>query len=251
MKTKLLLAIVLFFISTSGYCQKTLTVAFGNALAPWVLPDNNSGIVVDLISAALEPEGYKIVPTYTPYARRINSYQTGLVDVVSDMNINTITTEKLVGFYSDPVYQYQNYLIALAENKFTFNSLEDIGNHSLIAWQGAVGHLAERYKNVVAEKLNYVETHDQALQVKMIFLKRFQVAQMDLHIFKFYRNQLQKDGIIDTRAKVDFFPILGASPNGFLFKDKAIRDTFVMRIKELKASGEYQEIFDKYTATLY
>ena len=57
-------------------------------------------------------------------------------------------------------------------------------------------------------------------------------------------------GKIDTNVKVDLFPILGASPNGFLFKDEKIRDLFVERIKLLKSSGEFQKIFDKYTVEI-
>ncbi len=250
MKIKLLLCFLFLFTSVNAYCHKNLTVAFGNALAPWVFPENDTGIVVDIITAALEPVGYTIIPSYTPYARRINTYKNDLVDVASDMNMNTITTEELVGFYSGPIYQYQNYLIALSENNFTLNSLEDVGSHSLIGWQGAKGHLGELYRNIVSENPNYEETHDQALQVKMLFMKRFEVAQMDSHIFKFYRNQIQSSGIVDTSPKVDFFPVLGSSPNGFLFKDKAVRDIFIERIKLLKANGEYQKIYDKYTAKL-
>lgn len=250
MNIKLLIGILLLSVSSTGYCQKKITVAFGNALAPWVIPQTNSGIVLDLISAALEPVGYEIVPLYLPYPRRVNSYRHDLVDVSSDMNSNTIAAEKLDGYFSGPTYQYQNYLISLSENHFSFNTLEDIGQHSLISWQGATKHLGEHYNKIMSKNPYYSETHDQTLQVKMLFLKRIDIAQMDLQIFKYYRNIIHEAGIIDTTPEVDLFPVLGASPNGFLFKEKSIRDLFVERIKQLKASGEYQKIFDKYTPKL-
>ena len=250
MKLKILIFTALFFIVSPAYCEKTLTVAFGNALAPWVFPETNSGIVVELISLALEPLGYKIIPVYIPYARRINSYKSGLVDVASDMNSNTIMAEHLNGYFSGPAYQYQNYLISLSVNNFSFKTLNDIANHSLISWQGATEHLGDNYKELVSKNPNYTETHDQALQVKMLFLKRFEVAQMDLQIFKFYRNKIHKSGLVDTSPSVDLFPILGASPNGFIFKDKNIRDLFVERLQQLRVSGEYQKILDKYTLAL-
>ncbi len=250
MKLKILIFTAFFFIANPAFCEKTLTVAFGNALAPWVFPETNSGIVVELITAALEPLGYKIVPVYMPYARRINSYKNDLVDVASDMNTNTIIAEHLIGYFSGPAYQYQNYLIALSANNFSFKTLNDIGSHSLISWQGATDHLGENYKELVSKNPNYTETHDQALQVKMLFLKRFEIAQMDLQIFKFYRNKIHKSGSVDTSPSVDLFPILGASPNGFIFKDETIRDLFILRLEQLKANGEYQKIFDKYTLAL-
>ena len=247
MKIKTLITICLLLAANKAYSQKQVTVAFGNALAPWVIPHNNSGIVLDLISAAMAPAGYEVVPLYFPYSRRINSYKQGLVDASSDMNQNTMDAEGLTGYFSGDIYQYQNYLISLAENKFTLNTLEDVGQRSLISWQGAVEHLGEDYRNIVNKNPNYKETHDQTLQVKMLFLKRFDIAQIDLTIFKYYRNQIHQSGEISTKAKVDLFPILGASPNGFLFKDEKMRDIFVKGINALKASGEYQKIFDKYT----
>lgn len=247
MKIKALIFSLVLLIPNTGFCKKELTVAFGNVLAPWVIPSENSGILIELMTATMEPIGYKIVPLYLPYLRRISAYKNDAVDVSSDINSKTILAENLIGYYSGPVYEYQNYLISLSENNFTFNSLEDIGKLSLISWQGASEHLGGYYKNITANNPNYRENHDQSLQVKAIFLKRFDLAQMDLQIFKYYRNQIQKAGTIDTSAKVDFFPVLGASPNGFLFKDEKIKDLFVERVKQLKSSGEYQKIFDKYT----
>lgn len=247
MNIKFILLLPLVFIAFSAHCKQKITVVFGDTLAPWVIPSNHSGIIMDIMKAALEPEGYQIDPYYYPYARRINSYRNGLVDVSIDMNANTMEAEGLTGYFSGSVYQYQNYLISLSDNQFQFKTLQDVGTHSLISWQGALQHLGEEYKNVMAKNPNYTETHDQALQVKMIFLKRYEVAQMDIQIFKYHRNQIQNEGIINTKAKVDLFPVLGASPNGFLFKDETLRDVFVERIKQLKASGEFQQIFDKYT----
>jgi polar amino acid transport system substrate-binding protein len=247
MKIKSLLFSLLLLIPNTGFCQKELKVAYGNALAPWVIPDENRGILIDLMTATMEPVGYKIVPLYLPYLRRINGYKSNLVDVSSDINSNTTKAENLIGHFSGTVYEYKNYLISLSENNLALNTLEDVGQRSLISWQGAKEHLGKYYKNLMDKNPNYRENHDQTFQVKALFLKRFQIAQMDLQIFKYYRNLIQKAGQIDTTLKVDLFPVLGASPNGFLFKDEKVRDLFVERIKQLKASGEFQKIFDKYT----
>jgi polar amino acid transport system substrate-binding protein len=247
MKIKYLLPLLFLFIPFLSHTNQKITVAFGDALAPWVIPTNDSGIIIDIIKAALEPVGYQVVPIYYPYARRINSYRNNLVDISSDINTNTIKSENLTGHFSGYIYQYQNYLISLSENQFQLNSLDDVGTLSLISWQGAMKHLDQEYADIVSKNPHYTETHDQTVQVKMLFLKRVEVAQMDLHIFKYYRHQIQKSGEIDTTAKVDYSPVLGASPNGFLFKDEKIRDIFVERVTQLKSNGEFQKIFDKYT----
>jgi polar amino acid transport system substrate-binding protein len=59
-------------------------------------------------------------------------------------------------------------------------------------------------------------------QFKMLFLERYEVIQMDAHIFDFYRTKLKLSESIDVSQQVDRFALLGASPNGFLFKSKKI-----------------------------
>jgi len=66
--------------------DQIVKVAFGNTLSPWVIPESDSGIAVDIIKECLEPAGYKIENIYVPYARRITAYQNGEVDAASDIN---------------------------------------------------------------------------------------------------------------------------------------------------------------------
>lgn len=88
----------LVFFNVSNAAEK-LTVVFGGTLAPWVLSDTNEGIIIDLLKATLQPLGYEIEPLYIPYARRINIYKADDIDVVSDMNLNTIKQHSLKGFF--------------------------------------------------------------------------------------------------------------------------------------------------------
>ena len=84
----------------------------------------------------------------SPYARRINAYKTDEVDVVSDMNLNTINEHGLKGYLSDTAYAYENFAFSLHKNNFEFNELKDLKNHSLLSWQDAAIHLGEAYANI-------------------------------------------------------------------------------------------------------
>jgi polar amino acid transport system substrate-binding protein len=243
----IILSFLCFGLSSNVYAQKTIKVAFGNALAPWVFPQDNNGIIVDIISEALRPLGYKIEYIYVPYARRINSYKSGIVDVASDMNIKTVRYEKLEGHLSDEAYVYQNYAFALAKNKFNFQHLNELVNLNLVSWQGAIAHLGNEYAVMASKNPFYQEIHDQEAQIKMLFAERAEVIQLDLQIFKYYRANVAKNTMIDTDKSVQRFPLFGRSPNVFLFKDKTIRDEFNKRLAIMKENGEYKTIFDRYT----
>ncbi|MEP1446653.1 MAG: transporter substrate-binding domain-containing protein [Paraglaciecola sp.] len=223
-----------------------ITVAFGEVLAPWVIVDTNQGIIVDLLKAALVPLGYEIEPLYLPYARRSKAYQTGDVDIVSDMNINIIEQYNLPGYLSDIAYSYENFAFSLRKNNYQFTQLSDLKKHSLLSWQDAAVHLGDEYANMVKGHDRYRETFDQAMQVKMLFLERFEVVQMDAHIFDYYRAQLADNNEIDNSQEVDRFALLGDSPNGYLFKSEKLRNEFNQQLNKLKSSGEYQAILARY-----
>jgi polar amino acid transport system substrate-binding protein len=103
-------------------------------LAPWVFPQQHNGIIVDIVTEALTPLGYKIENSYVPYARRIYSYRSGNVDVSSDMNIGTIEHENLEGYLSNNAYTYQNYAFSLEKNKYNFHHMNDLINLKLVSW---------------------------------------------------------------------------------------------------------------------
>jgi|TARA_R110000765_G_scaffold160293_1_gene264456 polar amino acid transport system substrate-binding protein len=237
---------LLSLLFNAANAAEKLTVVFGGKLAPWVLSDTNEGIIIDLLKATMKPLGYEIQPLYLPYARRINAYKTDEVDVVSDMNLNTINEHGLKGYLSDTAYAYENFAFSLHKNNFEFNELKDLKNHSLLSWQDAAIHLGEAYANMANNHSSYSETFDQLVQVKMLFLEKFDVVQMDAHIFDYYRVQIINNRKINAAQQVDRFGLFGASPNGFLFKSEALRNKFNTQLRHLKATGEYQQIFDRY-----
>lgn len=247
MKLSLLICCLLAFSSQS---KEKISIAFGDALAPWVIPTSNNGILIDIVKEALEPLGYELTFEYYPYLRRINSFRGDLVDVVCDMNPKTQESEKLIGYFSGEVYAYENYAYSLSENNFNFKHLSELSNHSLMSWQGAIIHLGGDYANMALNNPRYTETHDQLTQLKMLFHKRVEVIQLDKQIFNYYRIQFLNENKKIGLAKIDEFPLFGRSPNGFLFKDETIKDDFLRQLKLMKEDGRYDDIFLKYAPTI-
>lgn len=243
---KILITVLSLSAASSALSLEKITVAFGDALAPWVMPNTNNGIILDIITEALEPAGYEIKPIYYPYLRRITEYKHGFVDVACDINANTIKDHHLEGYLSDDAYSYENFAFSLKEKGYQFKHLNELGNLSLLSWQGAISHLGDEYAEMAKNNPFYFETDRQESQIQMLFLKRADVVQIDKQIFKYFRAKVENKGVIDTTAKVDSFPLFGQSPNGFLFRDKKIRDVFNRQLKLLKESGRYAEILERY-----
>jgi polar amino acid transport system substrate-binding protein len=242
--------LICYLLAFSTQSKEKITIAFGDALAPWVIPDSHSGILIDIVKEALIPLGYELTFEYYPYLRRVNSFRTNKIDVVSDMNPKTFESEKLIGHFSGEVYAYENHAYALRDNHFTFKHISDLSNYSLLSWQGAIIHLGGDYAKMASSNPNYVETHDQLNQLKMLFRQRIQVIQLDEKIFNYYRLQLLNENSEIGLAKVDKFSLFGRSPNGFLFKDEKIKNDFLHQLNLMKQDGRYAAIFQKYAPSI-
>lgn len=247
MKVILLLC---FFIMLPVQSKEKLSIAFGDALAPWVIPKSDSGILIDIIKEAFKPLDYELNFIYYPYLRRVIAFKNDEVDVVCDINPKTIEGKNLKGHFSGEVYFYENYAFSLQENNYHFKHLSELSNYSLMSWQGAIMHLGGEYAEMATKNSNYIESHNQLTQLKMLFSKRVQVIQLDEKIFNYYRMQLLKEDNNLAITKVDKFPLFGRSPNGFLFKDKKIKDNFLEQLALMKQDGRYDSIFEKYAPNL-
>jgi len=239
----LIAALLLSPIVNASITEQTLVVGFGEKLPPFVFPDSNSGLTVDIITAALTPLGYTIESRYYPYTRRVKEYKKGNIDVVADLNLNTANGNILKGYLSYASYTYENLAFALSKNNFKLSEIADLKNYSLLSWPSAAIHLGDEYANMAKANPLYNEIHDQSLQVKFLYLDKVDVIQMDKQSFDYFRANI-KD--IDTTQKIDRFPLFGKSPNGYLFKSKKVRNDFNLQLQKLKESGKYKQIFDGY-----
>ena len=237
--------LLLLVFSVTAHAEK-ISVAFGNTLAPWVMADSHTGILIDIVKQALEPLGYQIEPVYYPYARRIQSYQQGQVHAVCDINLANIKYLNLRGHFSGEIYKYENYFYALSRNRFQFSSMKDMVGSSLVSWQGAMYLLGEEYEKMAVANPFYMETHNQTSQVKMLFNERVDVIQLDKNIFEYYRMQIAKDGYINVNQGVDKFAFLEPNPGGFMFHSQKVRDDFNRQVNKMVKNGQMEKIYQKY-----
>lgn len=243
---KFILTISFFGIySQPCLANKTIKVAVGESVPPWVIQKNNSGIVVDILKTSLEPQGYKVDIVHVPLARRILEYKSGNVQAVCDINQDYIREYQLKGHFSGIVYSYQNVGISLKKKKFKFSSIADLTSHSVVAWQGAKDVLGKEYTTMVNKNKNYREIANQRSQILLLYSEREDVIQIDKQIFKYYRKLVKEDGV-DTSAKVDIFPLFGENKCGYLFTDKEVQKAFIKGFNDLKKSGKFEDIFHKY-----
>ena len=247
--TRILITLLLLvFPFQRAFSQQKITVALGNTLPPWVMVEDNTGIIPDLLRATLGVHGYQIHFVYVPYARRIPLYTENLVDVVSDINEKVIETHQMSGYFSDIAYSYENFAFSLTKQNLQLSSIAQLKHFSVLSWQGAKELLSPEYQAMARENPQYAETYDQLAQVQLLYRERYEVIQMDGKIFDYYRALININDEIDVSKPVQRFALFGKNPSGFLFRDEALRDLFNENLRKLKSTEEYTRIINRYTS---
>ncbi len=239
---KVLIAIIFAVLEYQSVGAEELNMSFGDTLPPWVIENGQRGLLIDLVDACLTPSGHVVNVELVPYARRILEYKNGRVNAVTDITPELIVEQALTGYYTGTLYAYENYFYALADNQFELNSISDIGQRSVVSWQGAKVVIGGEYQRMAENNRNYSEIDRQEAQVRLLVSGRVDFIQMDKEIFNYYLNKFIDAGIVDKHLAFDRFELLGASPNGILFQSKQVRDDCLMNLRALPQNHPLQAI---------
>lgn len=236
--------LALLLISSGMSRAADVVMAFGEKIPPFCFPESDSGIELEIIGEALAFKGHKLKPRYYPLARVPLTFRKGEVDAaMTDLGQDL---SDVGAHYGDPAVIYQNVFVTLQNRNLKIESPQDLKGLSVVAFQGA----AKRYPEWLAasEKAGlYFEQNNQELQVLGLNKARYDVVLSDRSIFRYFELLLERTALFKAKP-VQMHTFTEANPDDYrpVFHDKQIRDDFNLGLKQLKASGRYQAIYDHY-----
>jgi len=223
--------------------SKEYKLVFSESTPPYVFKDG-SGIVQTIVKEALAYKGHTVSPVFINIGRGFELFKYGYVDGSTIIQ----KSSGLRAFYSVDYMQYHNAVFALKKNHYAIQKLDDVRDYHLIGFQNANKYLGKNFgKTALSMGKRYSELADQKQQVYMLFKGRTDIVAMDRHIFKFYRNELIREGKIDPKEQFDLFELFEPTKYQTAFKDKKSRDDFNEGIRHLKETGRYDEIYRDYS----
>lgn len=222
----------------------TVVMAFGEAIPPFSFPAFDGGIEIEVIREALAYHGHQLTPRYLPLARvPVNFKQKNVDAAMTDLGIDM---SAIGAFYGNSAVIYNNVFISLEERELSISHPQDLKRLSVLSFNGAVRRYPE-WLNPVAESNLYIEQNNQMLQVLTLDKRRFDLVLSDINIFKYNYLQAQKDGKYKLKPVVfHHFTDVDESDYRPVFWNAKIRDDFNDGLQQLKRSGRYQAIYDKY-----
>ena len=231
-----------FWSSGARAEKKELAMAIGLAIAPYNIPETNSGMELDIVREALGMKGYVIVPKYVPFARRNLELLEGRVDGVLTINTNS----GVKAYYSDEHIICENVVVSLKKKGFKFKNVQDLKGKSVVAFQEATIYLGDDFAAMAKENPKYRELARQQLQINLLYLDRVDAIVLDRNIFLYLKERNRK---VDTTQPVDMAFIFKPTPFRVAFSSKKVRDDFNEGLRELRESGRYGKIVEGYLRT--
>ncbi len=240
--------VFLIFLLCSFFSQSfaaEVRMAFGERLPPFIIPETNSGIEIELVREALAFRGHTLKPEYYPMARipvlfKNNQIDSIMMDVGEDM-------QKYHGYYADPPVIYKNVFVTLKKNKISIKKPEDLKKLVVAGFIGAEKRYPE-WLSKPSQEGTYSEKNDQSVQVELLLINRADAVLCDKDIFRYYANQFQKRSGYKGPIEIDEFYFTKEDPKNYrpVFRDQKIRDDFNLRLANLMKKKFDKAIYDKY-----
>ena len=214
-------------------------VAFTPDIPPYVMKNATDGVEVALVRELLG--GFKYHVIQIPYGELQNAIR----DTRADIAVPVQPAEDGV-FYSNEFITFHNAAISKKADAIHISTVVDLKSHRVLAWQNAYEELGTEFTGLYSpkgsERGNYQEIGNQEKQVQMFWEGENTVIVIDRNIFNYISRQMGHS--LDEADVHLIFP-----PNTRFrvgFKEEAIRDLFNQRLAELRKSGDYERLLEKY-----
>jgi ABC-type amino acid transport substrate-binding protein len=228
-------------LATAGPAPASVKIGLQSVIAPFVLSDHSSGLLVDVLRAAFESQQIPVEFRYLPNARFDDQFRQGLLDVTTASSPQQ-AQEGYLGHW--PVSHFQNMAITLRSKIPAMSSVEDLKKYRVTAFRNARTVLGPAYAAAVDDHPNYREAV--TMPSGALFLDRTDVVISQPDIFLYYlKQQLPQRRHADS--ELAYHDVLGPGRYYWMrFRTEQQRDAFERGVAQLYASGEIDRILARY-----
>jgi ABC-type amino acid transport substrate-binding protein len=218
-----------------------VNIGLQSMIAPFVLSDHSSGLLVDVIRAAFASQQIPVEFRYLPNTRFDDLLREGMLDATTAAT----SQQPQEGYLSHwPVSYFHNMAITLRSRIPTLANLDDLKKYRVTAFRNAHKLLGAGYAAATAAHPNYREAV--TMPSGALLLERTDVIISQPDVFQYYlRQQLPEQRIAE--AELAYHDILGPGKFYWMrFRTEAQRDAFERGIGQLYATGEIDRILARY-----
>lgn len=221
--------------------RPVLTMGTSDA-PPHMIQATDSGLDIDVPRAVLAEMGYRLEVRYMSLSRAEEELRHGRVDLSAPL----FDGDKMGIYSSQPHVMYRPTAFSLVQSALRVNTISDLGDYSLMTFQGAGAYLGEVFTEAAERSPRYAEVHNMNKLTHLLFARRTQLVVIDYNIFYYLARQLDSVSqarLLEQLVVHDIFPPVPAVVG---FHDSQLRDQFDLALQRVKDDGSYQEILRHY-----
>ncbi|MCW3170952.1 substrate-binding periplasmic protein [Shewanella subflava] len=225
--------------------KKVINIASADSRPPYILPEDRSGLELDIIRSAFADQGIEVNFQFSSRNRQMLHFEQHKVDAIITVN----QYSGVSGFFSDNYISYQNVAISLAKDDLRIKNIDDLVGLSVVAFLNANNVLGDAFHQMTKKNLSYLEVSPQQKQNKMLYLQRVDVVIADKNVFQYLNTLIARD--VDVSENLHYHMIFPASDYFASFHDEKLKNSFNQGLKNIRNNGVYQQLQQKYIATVH
>jgi len=224
-----------------GEADATVNVGLQSVIAPFVLSDHSSGLLVDVIRAAFASQQIPVEFRYLPNTRFDDLLRAGTLDATTAAT----SQQPQEGYLSHwPVTYFHNMAITLRSRIPTLANVSELKKYRVTAFRHARTLLGADYAAATADHPNYREAI--TMPSGALLLERTDVIISQPDVFQYYLHQQLTEKRI-AESELAYHDVLGPGKFYWMrFRTEAQRDAFERGIAQLYATGEFDRILERY-----
>ncbi|VXC57753.1 Polar amino acid transport system substrate-binding protein [Pseudomonas sp. 8Z] len=217
-----------------------LNVGFGSNKPPYVFEGEPRGLEYELVGRAAQNAGFEVVAYYMPMERLHLMLRRGEIDAITTTNQNSGVS----AYYSDVYIYYRNFAVALAERAYRIDTIADLGRHSISTFQRARQLMGPEFERMASSNPQYREEAQQINRNRLLYSGRVDVVVGDERIIRYF-NKLVADQV-DVTQPLTWYELFPPTPYRVGFRLDSQRLRFNAGLHQLRESGEYERIIQRY-----
>jgi len=233
-------ALLLAALPLGNVLAESVRVGFGVSKPPYVFEYEDRGLEVDIVRAAMREGGLDITPYYAPLERLDLMMRRGELDAMAA----SLPSGTLPAYFSDPYLHYHNVAVALASRNLRIDSIADLGDLSVSAFQRARSLLGVAFGEMARTNPRYREEPRQVTRNNLLYAGRIDVIIGDRRIIEYFARHPEPP--LDSSQPVHVYPLFPPTPYCVAFLQPAARDAFNEGLLKIRQTGEYSRILQRY-----
>lgn len=238
-------AIIFIIFKSSISHGEELVIGLGN-FPPLFSTPGSPALFKDLIDGV-----YRYIPNKTityQYMLSNARLEMGLNINALDGAANIVSNQYITGCITQPLFGFSDVAISKKVNAYQIEDISALSKYSVVSYQGATKLLGAAYNKAISQASFYKEVSNPMDQAKLLANDLVDVSIGDKYIF-LHSLKHWTHGTNDA-ADYQIHPIFPPVVSSMGFNQQQHCDEFDQALVKFKASGEYQQVYDKHLKRL-